>query len=31
MKQELETAGFEMLYTQSFSMDISTLMIARKK
>lgn len=31
MKQELEAAGFEMLYTQSFSMDISTLMIARKK
>lgn len=31
MKQELEDAGFEMLYTQSFSMDISTLMIARKK
>jgi demethylmenaquinone methyltransferase/2-methoxy-6-polyprenyl-1,4-benzoquinol methylase len=31
MKAELETAGFEMLYTQSFSMDISTLMIARKK
>lgn len=31
MRQELEEAGFEMLYTQSFSMDISTLMIARKK
>lgn len=31
MTQELEEAGFEMLYTQSFSMDISTLMIARKK
>jgi demethylmenaquinone methyltransferase/2-methoxy-6-polyprenyl-1,4-benzoquinol methylase len=31
MQQELEDAGFEMLYTQSFSMDISTLMIARKK
>ncbi|MFA5215275.1 bifunctional demethylmenaquinone methyltransferase/2-methoxy-6-polyprenyl-1,4-benzoquinol methylase UbiE [Sulfuricurvum sp.] len=31
MKQELEEAGFEMLYTKSFSMDISTLMIARKK
>lgn len=31
MKAELEEAGFEMLYTQSFSMDISTLMIARKK
>jgi len=31
MKQELEEAGFEMLYTKSFSMDISTLMIARKR
>ena len=31
MQQELETAGFEMLYTQSFSMDISTLFIAQKK
>ncbi len=31
MKEELEEAGFEILYTQSFSMDISTLMIARKK
>lgn len=31
MKQELEEAGFEMLYSKSFSMDISTLMIARKK
>jgi len=31
MTQELEKAGFEMLHTQSFSMDISTLMIARKK
>ncbi len=31
MQKELETAGFEILYTQSFSMDISTLMIARKK
>jgi demethylmenaquinone methyltransferase/2-methoxy-6-polyprenyl-1,4-benzoquinol methylase len=31
MKAELEAAGFEMLYTKSFSMDISTLMIARKK
>ena len=30
MKHELEAAGFEMLFTQSFSMDISTLMIARK-
>lgn len=31
MAQELEEAGFEILYTKSFSMDISTLMIARKK
>jgi demethylmenaquinone methyltransferase/2-methoxy-6-polyprenyl-1,4-benzoquinol methylase len=31
MQQELEDAGFEMLYTKSFSMDISTLLIARKK
>ena len=31
MQKELENAGFEMLHTQSFSMDISTLMIAKKK
>lgn len=31
MQQELENAGFEMLYTKSFSMDISTLLIAKKK
>ena len=31
MQIELESAGFEMLYTKSFSMDISTLLIARKK
>ena len=31
MQIELEAAGFEMLYTKSFSMDISTLLIARKK
>ena len=31
MQKELEIAGFEMLHTQSFSMDISTLLIARKK
>ncbi len=31
MQNELEDAGFEMLYTKSFSMDISTLLIARKK
>lgn len=31
MKKELEEAGFEMLYSKSFSMDISTLLIAQKK
>lgn len=31
MQNELQAAGFEMLYTKSFSMDISTLLIARKK
>jgi len=31
MQKELEIAGFEMIHTQSFSMDISTLLIARKK
>ena len=31
MQEELEVAGFEMLHTKSFSMDISTLLIARKK
>ncbi len=31
LQKELEIAGFEMLYTKSFSMDISTLFIARKK
>ncbi|MEA3228686.1 MAG: bifunctional demethylmenaquinone methyltransferase/2-methoxy-6-polyprenyl-1,4-benzoquinol methylase UbiE [Campylobacterota bacterium] len=31
MQNELKSAGFEMLYTKSFSMDISTLLIARKK
>jgi demethylmenaquinone methyltransferase/2-methoxy-6-polyprenyl-1,4-benzoquinol methylase len=31
MQKELEAASFEMLYTKSFSMDISTLLIARKK
>ena len=30
MQKELEKAGFEMLHTQSFSMDISTLLIAKK-
>ena len=30
LQKELEAAGFEMLYTKSFSMDISTLLIARK-
>ncbi|MBL0709128.1 MAG: bifunctional demethylmenaquinone methyltransferase/2-methoxy-6-polyprenyl-1,4-benzoquinol methylase UbiE [Sulfurimonas sp.] len=31
MQDELKRAGFEILYTKSFSMDISTLLIARKK
>jgi demethylmenaquinone methyltransferase/2-methoxy-6-polyprenyl-1,4-benzoquinol methylase len=31
MKKELEAAGFEIIYAKSFSMDISTLLIARKK
>ena len=31
MKKELEDAGFEIIYAKSFSMDISTLLIARKK
>lgn len=31
MKNELEDAGFEILYSKSFSMDISTLLIAQKK
>jgi demethylmenaquinone methyltransferase/2-methoxy-6-polyprenyl-1,4-benzoquinol methylase len=31
MQDELKEAGFELLFTQSFSMDISTLIIARKK
>lgn len=31
MTGELEEAGFDILYTKSFSMDISTLIIARKK
>lgn len=31
MQRELQEAGFEILYTKSFSMDISTLLIARKK
>ena len=30
MQNELKSAGFEILYTKSFSMDISTLIIARK-
>ncbi|OIP54901.1 MAG: bifunctional demethylmenaquinone methyltransferase/2-methoxy-6-polyprenyl-1,4-benzoquinol methylase [Helicobacteraceae bacterium CG2_30_36_10] len=30
LQNELEAAGFEILYTKSFSMDISTLLIARK-
>ncbi|MDD5373660.1 MAG: bifunctional demethylmenaquinone methyltransferase/2-methoxy-6-polyprenyl-1,4-benzoquinol methylase UbiE [Sulfurimonas sp.] len=31
MKKELMEAGFEIVYAKSFSMDISTLLIARKK
>jgi demethylmenaquinone methyltransferase/2-methoxy-6-polyprenyl-1,4-benzoquinol methylase len=31
MQNELKNAGFEVLYTKSFSMDISTLIIAQKK
>ena len=31
LQNELIDAGFEILYTKSFSMDISTLLIARKK
>lgn len=31
MKKELVDAGFEIVYAKSFSMDISTLLIARKK
>lgn len=31
MQKELIEAGFEIVYTKSFSMDISTLLIARKK
>ena len=31
MQKELVDAGFETLYSKSFSMDISTLLIARKK
>jgi demethylmenaquinone methyltransferase/2-methoxy-6-polyprenyl-1,4-benzoquinol methylase len=31
MQRELEEAGFEIMFTESFSMDISTLIIARKK
>jgi len=31
LEQELEEAGFEMKYTKSFSMGISTLLVAQKK
>ncbi len=31
MHSELDKAGFDILYTQSFSMDISTLIIAKKR
>jgi len=30
MHAELQKPGFEILYTKSFSMDISTLIIAKK-
>lgn len=31
MQNELKDAGFDIIYTKSFSMDISTLIIARKR
>ncbi|QSZ41296.1 bifunctional demethylmenaquinone methyltransferase/2-methoxy-6-polyprenyl-1,4-benzoquinol methylase UbiE [Sulfurimonas aquatica] len=31
MQNELKSAGFDILYTKSFSMDISTLIIAKKR
>jgi len=31
MEEELQNAGFELLFSKSFSMDISTLLIARKR
>jgi len=31
MQNELKDAGFDIIYTKSFSMDISTLIIAQKK
>jgi demethylmenaquinone methyltransferase/2-methoxy-6-polyprenyl-1,4-benzoquinol methylase len=31
LEEELETAGFEMKYTKSFSMGISTLLVAQKR
>lgn len=31
MQEELDSAGFDMLFTKSFSMDISTLLIAKKR
>ena len=31
MQEELDAAGFDMLFTKSFSMDISTLLIAKKR
>jgi len=31
LQKELEEAGFEMKYTKSFSMGISTLLVAQKK
>jgi demethylmenaquinone methyltransferase / 2-methoxy-6-polyprenyl-1,4-benzoquinol methylase len=31
MQEELESSGFEICYAKSFSMNISSLIIARKK
>jgi demethylmenaquinone methyltransferase/2-methoxy-6-polyprenyl-1,4-benzoquinol methylase len=31
LEKELESVGFEMKYTKSFSMGISTLLVAQKK
>jgi demethylmenaquinone methyltransferase/2-methoxy-6-polyprenyl-1,4-benzoquinol methylase len=31
LSKELEEAGFEMKYTKSFSMGISTLLVAQKQ
>jgi demethylmenaquinone methyltransferase/2-methoxy-6-polyprenyl-1,4-benzoquinol methylase len=31
LEEELQTAGFDMKYTKSFSMGISTLLVAQKR